>query len=673
MQEDWLASPWVVPVAAATGVVLFGLLVLVLATSVYKHIVCLNYLFSGWKTVVPLVSALPAALGVFLLVLVFSIMDGFVRETREMTRGTLSDIIVDAHMEGLPHYDELARRIKAVEGVEAATPVIQTYAVARIKPRLSAVKPLVRPCVVIGVRPAEKAEMGRFKTCLERQGGDGYAAADLLKVPPAWGREDRTGRPGCIPGVGVIGAPMRSDEPETVTEGTGRRVLAGHLAVVAALASLFVWRGASRRPGQSGSRLSGVSVGLLYVSLVAAAAALLLREASNALAEWLALRSDAAPATWVSLERAMRIGFWAPAAASLLAGTIGIALCGVGGPIHVVRRLAGGHGEGVGWFVATILCILAAFALLGAGIWAPLREVEVSRPRVVDFPLLPYGDDLVVSTIPIRPSGAMAMDAGGIPKVSSRAFTVVDRFKSGYWDADSQHVYIDFDVAQQMAGMDAQPAVGNKPAVPARTSQIQVKIANPSQARVLVERITDVWRELAREKPEVGVLQLTIDTWETQQRMILTVVEVERNITALMLGVMLLGFGVLIALISYVMAYIKSRDVGILKALGARDAGVGSLFLGYGFIIGAIGVAWGMTEALLMLANLDAIEIWVNQTLGIDVFPREMYYFDHIPKHTSPLWCVGIGMGVLALSTVASMAGGLLAALKQPVEALRYE
>ena len=577
MHEDWLASPWVVPVAVATGVVLLGLLALVLTTSVYKHVLCAKYLFCGWKAVVPLVSALPAALGVFLLILVFAIMDGFVRETREMTRGTLSDIIVDAHMEGLPHYEELTRRIKAVEGVEAATPVIQTYAVARIKPRLSSVKPLVRPCVIIGIQPAEKAEMGRFHAYLQRQKGSQYLSADLLKVPEAWARNGLPARPGCIAGIGVIGAPMRSDVTETITEGTGRRALAGVLAVLAATATLFVWRAGRRRPGRTG------------------------------------------------------------------------------------------------WTVATVVCAVVCVSLVVAVVLVPVREVEVMRPQVIDFPLLPYGGDLVVSTIPIRPSGALAMEAGGIPKVSSRAFTVVDRFKSGYWEADSSHVYVDFDMAQQMAGMEAQPAAGGKPAVPARTSQIQVKIADPSGAEALVGQITDVWHAFAREQPDVGIMQLTVNTWETQQRMILTVVEVERNITALMLGMMFIGFGVLIALISYVMAYIKSRDVGILKAVGAHDAGVGSLFIGYGFIIGAIGTAIGMTAALLMLANLDPIEIWVNQTLGIDVFPRDMYYFDHIPQHTSPLWCVMIGTGVLALSTLASMAGGLLAALKQPVEALRYE
>jgi lipoprotein-releasing system permease protein len=166
---------------------------------------------------------------------------------------------------------------------------------------------------------------------------------------------------------------------------------------------------------------------------------------------------------------------------------------------------------------------------------------------------------------------------------------------------------------------------------------------------------------------------VTVKTWEEQQQMILTVVKIERNITALMLGLMFLGFAILTALISYVMAYIKQRDVGILKALGARDAGVGSLFLGSGFIIGLIGTAHGLALGLLVLKYLDDIEIWVNDVFQVNVFPREMYYFEHIPRHLAPEFAVLVCLSVLALATLASMAGGLLAALKQPVEALRYE
>jgi uncharacterized protein YycO len=339
----------------------------------------------------------------------------------------------------------------------------------------------------------------------------------------------------------------------------------------------------------------------------------------------------------------------------------------------LVWQAARRHWSRVGWRIAFAVALVAAAGLAVVAVVAPVRETETERSQVVDFPLLDYGDDIVVSTIPVRESGAIETEAGGVPKVASKALTLVDSFKSGYWEADSTHVYVDFKTAQQMAGMEGQPAGPDGPAVPARASQIHVKIARAAQGEVLVARIRTAWNDFVEERPDIGIRQLTFNTWETQQRLILTVVEVERNVTALMLGMMFLGFGVLIGLISYVMAFIKSRDVGILKALGARDAGVGSLFLGYGFIIGVIGVAAGMTAALLMIHYLDPIEIWVNQTLGLDVFPREMYYFDHIPRHVSVPWCIAVGGAVLALSTLASMAGGLLAALKQPVETLRYE
>jgi len=577
MWAEWLSSSGGMAAMAGAALVLAGLVAIVLVSPVYKHILCTRYLFAGWKAVVPLISALPAALGVFLLILVFAIMDGFVRDTREMTRGTLADIIVDAHMEGLPYYDDFLRRVEGIEGVESATPLVQTYAIIRVKPRIQAIKPIVRPCMVIGIRPDEKAKVGRFQQYLIRQPPGTADPAGLLTVPPGLRRPGEAARTGCIAGLGLVGTPWRTLVLESGSENVGSRVLLFFMAGLAFIIFLFV-RQASRRN-------------------------------------------------------------WG-------------------------RRL---------WRVAMVAWAVAAVAIAVEAALIPVYPVRLERRQVVDVPLVDYGDDLLVSTIPVNPSGALAREVGGMPKISEKIFALVDVFKSGYWEADSSHMYVDFAVAQQMAGMEGQPASDDRPAVPARASQIQIKVRDPAEAQQIVEKIGGAWREFVKARPEVGLLQLSINTWETQQRMILTVVEMERNITALMLILMFAGFGVLIALISYVMAYIKSRDVGILKAVGAHDAGVGSLFLGYGFIIGVIGTVLGLGGALLMIYYLDPLEVWVNTTFDINIFPREMYYFEHIPRHISALWCVAVSGAVLVLATLASMAGGLLAALRQPVETLRYE
>ncbi len=675
MWQEHMAAGALAPTLVGAGLVALGLVALVLSTPVYKHIMCMRYLFAGWKAVVPMVSALPAALGVFLLILVFAIMDGFALETREMTRGTLSDIIVDAQMEGMPYYDDFAKRVLAIPGVEAATPIIQTYAVVRVKPHRqefyrveNIIKPTVRKCIVIGIRPGEKAKMGRFGQYLVREAlrnklaGEADLAIDLLgaKTPA---RDDlrRALRDVvrdidkarlsalCSPDEAMLAVEPATECMEYLEKDlspppqTARRAAAGLRLMLDRLKSqevpaehLLDVPAPLRRPNAPARTGCIAGVGVIGIPKAERATEM--------------VESGAG--------RKVLAGFLAAAAA---VATL------------LMWQAARRHSSRVGWRIAFAVALVAAAGLAVVAVVAPVRETETERSQVVDFPLIDYGGDLVVSTIPVRESGAVETEAGGVPKVVSKALTLVDSFKSGYWEADSTHVYVDFATAQQMAGMEGQPAGPDGPAVPARASQIQVKIRDPAQGELLVARIRRAWDDFLEERPEIGIRQLTFNTWETQQKMILTVVEIERNVTALMLGAMFLGFGVLIGLISYVMAYIKSRDVGILKALGARDAGVGSLFLGYGFIIGVIGVAVGMTGALLMIHYLDPIEIWVNQTLGIDVFPREMYYFERIPRHVSVPWCIAVGGAVLALSTLASMAGGLLAALKQPVETLRYE
>ncbi len=573
---------WILAGGAAALVAAF---VFILTTHVYKHAICWRYLFGGWKAIVPIVSAMPAAVGVFLLIVVFAIMDGFVLETREMTRGTLADIIVDADLGGMPHYDEFVRRVEALEGVAQATPLIQTYAILRIKAPEEAAKPVVRTCLLLGVHPEEKAEMGRFLQYLERRRHaleEGYPVADpsdLFEVPPRVRTrreaEGRPLRPGCIAGLGLVGRPEPVHEMEQAPKALKTRVALWSATLVGAVVALAVWRAARRRPGRTGWR-------------VAVGAAL-------------------------------------------------VVLTGLVGTVVAVEVSVSGETE-------TFL-----------------------RRTVQDIPIIEYGEDLTVATIPVRTSGAVETAAGGVPKVNARAVTLLDTLKSRYWEVDSTHLYVDFETAQEMAGMNA---TGD---VPARVHQVQVKLTDPARAEELVPRITRAWYALVAEKRMAEFPMVAVNTWQTKQRMILGVVEMERNITALMLGVMFLGFAVLTSLISYVMAFIKSRDIGIMKALGASDPGVGSLFLGYGFVIGLLGTAAGLAAALAMIHWLDPIELYVNQMIGREVFPRTVYYFERIPRHLSATWAAGVCLAVLALSTLASAAGGLLAAMKQPVETLRYE
>ncbi len=131
------------------------------------------------------------------------------------------------------------------------------------------------------------------------------------------------------------------------------------------------------------------------------------------------------------------------------------------------------------------------------------------------------------------------------------------------------------------------------------------------------------------------------------------------------------GFGIL-AIFTMIVAE-KTRDIGILKALGASNGGVMKIFLGYGLLLGVIGAALGTGLGLEFTININAIEQFLGRITGQDLFDRSIYYFDKIPTYIQPMTVWLVNAGALAIAVLASVIPALRAALLHPVRALRYE
>jgi lipoprotein-releasing system permease protein len=117
----------------------------------------------------------------------------------------------------------------------------------------------------------------------------------------------------------------------------------------------------------------------------------------------------------------------------------------------------------------------------------------------------------------------------------------------------------------------------------------------------------------------------------------------------------------------------KRRDIGILSALGATPRGVLQMFLMIAFwdallggVAGAVLGTWGAIE-------IDAFERWLSRTLGIEIFDRSVYLFDHIPSVVQPLWVGTIVLGAFLCALVFAALPAWRAARLDPLEALRYE
>jgi lipoprotein-releasing system permease protein len=117
----------------------------------------------------------------------------------------------------------------------------------------------------------------------------------------------------------------------------------------------------------------------------------------------------------------------------------------------------------------------------------------------------------------------------------------------------------------------------------------------------------------------------------------------------------------------------KTREIGVLKALGATPMQVSGLVLVQGFIVGVSGVLVGLTLGLLTIHNLTPIQDFLSRVLHLEVFPREIYNFARIPAHLAWRDAVTITVSALAICTLGGLIPALWAARLEPVEALRHE
>jgi lipoprotein-releasing system permease protein len=139
----------------------------------------------------------------------------------------------------------------------------------------------------------------------------------------------------------------------------------------------------------------------------------------------------------------------------------------------------------------------------------------------------------------------------------------------------------------------------------------------------------------------------------------------------LFLIIFVAGFGILATFVMIVVE--KTRDIGILKALGAPRQGVMSIFLGYGLSLGLVGSGVGMAIGLVFVAHINQIAAALEWVTGREVFDPTVYYFREIPAIIDPFTVAWVMVGSVAIAVLASVLPAMRAARLHPVEALRYE
>lgn len=223
-------------------------------------------------------------------------------------------------------------------------------------------------------------------------------------------------------------------------------------------------------------------------------------------------------------------------------------------------------------------------------------------------------------------------------------------FRTGYYDFDSRIIITSLESAQDLYNLDES------------VHGLFVTLNNPYDAAVVKQQLTNA----------LGP-DFNITTWMEQNSAILSALVVEKNMMFYLLFfiVLVAALCILSAQITFVVQ--KTREIGMLKALGSTNLQISGIFLSQSAIIGVFGVLIGFGLGILAVTYRNEFLEFMRSTTGWQLFPQSVYGFSKLPAiidaHDVAIIC--------GCSFVICILGGVIPAFRagrlKPVEALRYE
>jgi lipoprotein-releasing system permease protein len=237
---------------------------------------------------------------------------------------------------------------------------------------------------------------------------------------------------------------------------------------------------------------------------------------------------------------------------------------------------------------------------------------------------------------------------GMMPKM--KPFRVVGIFNTGMFEYDSTLAYVSIGQAQSFFDLGD------------TVTGIQLKVAD-------VYHTGDLARSINR---TLGANYYARD-WMQMNRNILFALKTEKIVMFIILTLIVLvaAFGIASTLFMVVME--KTRDIAILKSMGATGSSIMKIFVLEGLIIGITGTMLGVVSGLLIAFNLEPIINVIQNVTGQNFFSKDIYYLDHFPSLVVPSDVVLISVTAVVISFLATLYPSWQASRMLPAEALRYE
>lgn len=247
-----------------------------------------------------------------------------------------------------------------------------------------------------------------------------------------------------------------------------------------------------------------------------------------------------------------------------------------------------------------------------------------------------YVGEEVTLVTPLGDLGPM----GVMPR--SRRFRVAAIFYSGMYEYDASHAYMKLEEAQELLN------IGHN------VTGIEIKVDNAENVSAVAQPV----------KAAIGRDDLVVKDWKELNKNLFSALKLEKIATFIILSIAIAVASFCIICTLLLMVTEKSKEIAIMKAIGASDRAILRIFMTEGVLIGGIGTVFGVSTGLAATLGL----LWFGVRLDPDV-----YYVDRLPISVDPVDYSLVALSAMVITTLATLYPAMAASRLRPVEGIRYE
>jgi lipoprotein-releasing system permease protein len=264
---------------------------------------------------------------------------------------------------------------------------------------------------------------------------------------------------------------------------------------------------------------------------------------------------------------------------------------------------------------------------------------------------------ITLTCFPLTAKGTLERAGAGV--IASKTFILNNVIQTGC-SADWENIYLAFNDAQVLCGMGGEPK---------RVSALLIKFVKGTDIEAGCQKVGSLWREYTKEKggeKYAGLFKnVRVQNWKEYNRATVSVAETQEALMIIVFAMI----GIITVFIVFVVFYMivchKTRDIGILKSVGASNSGLMAVFMVFAFFTGLFGSILGSMAGWRFLVHINQIEGWLFRHFGFQLWDRTIYAIGEIPNR--------IDLRILVIIIISAIAACLLGAYIPARQAARLD